>query len=91
MHVERVQLTDEQARFVQNCVANGRYGSTSEVVRAAIRLLQQQEQEDKLKLRILRRIASDSFARIERGEYKIVDLENLDEFMDRMDADSRRR
>lgn len=35
-----VHLTPELERFAQACVANGRFNSVSEVVRSALRLLQ---------------------------------------------------
>ena len=39
-----VSLTPELERWVQDRVATGRYGSASEVVREALRLMQDQEQ-----------------------------------------------
>ena len=38
-----VSLTPELERFAERCVASGRYGNVSEVMRAALRLLQEQE------------------------------------------------
>ncbi len=38
-----VSLTPELSRFIGGQIASGRYQSTSEVVRAALRLLQNQE------------------------------------------------
>ena len=89
MPVETVNLSEQQARFIRKGVEDGRYADASEVVHAALRLLQGQEERDKLKLEALRRIAKESFERIDRGEYELVDLDNLDEFMDRLDAESR--
>src|SRR5271155_742869 len=40
-----VSLTPELERFARDCVAEGRYNNVSEVVRAALRLLQDWEQE----------------------------------------------
>jgi antitoxin ParD1/3/4 len=40
-----VSLTPEMEAFVANGVASGRYRTLSEVVRAALRLLQEQERE----------------------------------------------
>ncbi len=40
-----VNLSPELVRFARNCVADGRYNNVSEVVRAALRLLQEWEQQ----------------------------------------------
>lgn len=40
-----VSLTPELERFARNCVANGRYNNVSEVMRAALRLLEEWEQQ----------------------------------------------
>jgi antitoxin ParD1/3/4 len=39
-----VSLTPELEKFVEETVATGRYGSASEVVRAALRSLEQEQQ-----------------------------------------------
>ena len=39
-----VHLTPELERFAQSCVRDGRYNNVSEVVRSALRLLQDQEE-----------------------------------------------
>ena len=40
-----VSLTPELERFARDCVAEGRYNNVSEVVRAALRMLQEWEQQ----------------------------------------------
>lgn len=40
-----VSLTPELNRFAEGCVAEGRYNNVSEVVRAALRLLQEREEQ----------------------------------------------
>ncbi|MDN3566809.1 type II toxin-antitoxin system ParD family antitoxin [Paeniroseomonas aquatica] len=40
-----VSLTPELNRFAEGCVAAGRYNNVSEVVRAALRLLQEREEQ----------------------------------------------
>ena len=40
-----VHLTPELERFARECVAEGRYNNVSEVVRAALRMLQEWEQQ----------------------------------------------
>ncbi len=43
-HSRHVALTEPLARFVDGQVAQGRYATTSEVVRAALRLLMKREE-----------------------------------------------
>ncbi len=43
--VPNVSLTPELERFAEECVRTGRYGNVSEVARAALRLLQDTEQQ----------------------------------------------
>ena len=40
-----VSLTPELERFARDCVTGGRYNNVSEVVRAALRMLQEWEQQ----------------------------------------------
>jgi antitoxin ParD1/3/4 len=40
-----VSLTPELERFAEQCVRDGRYSSVSEVARAGLRLLQDQEEQ----------------------------------------------
>jgi len=40
-----VHLTPELERFARECVAEGRYNNVSEVVRSALRLLQELEEQ----------------------------------------------
>jgi antitoxin ParD1/3/4 len=49
-----VSLTDELANFVKAKVAAGRYTSSSEVVREALRLMETHEQQQAEKLELLR-------------------------------------
>lgn len=49
-----VSLTEELAEFTNDLVESGRYGSKSEVVRSALRLLQDRERHRELKLQVLR-------------------------------------
>jgi antitoxin ParD1/3/4 len=55
MPTRNVNLTDELDRFVLAKVESGRYENASEVVRAALRTLEVEEQRYELKLAALRR------------------------------------
>ena len=54
MPTRNVNLTDELDRFVLAKVQSGRYENASEVVRAALRTLERDEQEHEAKLTALR-------------------------------------
>ena len=53
MPTRNVNLTDELDRFVLAKVESGRYENASEVVRAALRTLEREEQQYELKLKAL--------------------------------------
>jgi antitoxin ParD1/3/4 len=54
MPTRNVNLTEELDHFVLKKVKSGRYENASEVVRAALRTLEREEQEYDAKLRALR-------------------------------------
>jgi antitoxin ParD1/3/4 len=54
MPTRNVNLTDELDRFVLKKVESGRYENASEVVRAALRTLEREEQHYQAKLAALR-------------------------------------
>lgn len=54
MPTRNVNLTDELDRFVSVKIESGRYENASEVIRAALRSLEREEQEHEAKLTALR-------------------------------------
>ena len=54
MPTRNVNLTDELDRFVVAKVESGRYENASEVVRAALRTLEREEQQYEIKLAALK-------------------------------------
>jgi antitoxin ParD1/3/4 len=54
MPTRNVNLTDELDRFVSTKIESGRYENASEVVRAALRSLERDEQQFEAKLAVLR-------------------------------------
>jgi antitoxin ParD1/3/4 len=76
-----VNLSGSQADFIKNRISSGEYRNADQVVCAGLRLLERREQEDKLKLRALRRMACEGLREIERGDYVTVDSADLDEFV----------
>lgn len=68
-----VSLTPELDAFVKDLADSGRYRSASEVVRAAVRLLQEHEAERTARLRALQRRIEIGVEELERGEGKPAD------------------
>jgi antitoxin ParD1/3/4 len=77
MPTRNVNLTDELDRFVAKKVKTGRYENASEVVRAALRTLEREEQRYEAKLAALRSaidegdksgiVEGDVFARVRKS------------------------
>jgi antitoxin ParD1/3/4 len=69
-----VSLTEELANFVKLKVAGGRYGSSSEVVREALRLMEKAERQDAEKLALLRSAWKEGIASGDAGEVDFTAL-----------------
>src|SRR5882672_6289451 len=68
MPTRNVNLTEHFDRFVERQVSSGRYGNASEIVREALRLLEEQEQERQTKLKAIRDAAKLGFDQIDKGK-----------------------
>ena len=62
MPTRNVNLTDELDRFVLDKIKSGRYENASEVVRAALRTLEREEQQYEAKLGALRAAVDEGYA-----------------------------
>ena len=74
-----VSLTPELERYISQLVEEGRYRSASEVVRSAVRTLQDQEEERRLRLKALRESIGTGVDQLDRG-----DRFSADEVFDRI-------
>jgi antitoxin ParD1/3/4 len=68
MPTRNINLTEHFDHFVERQVSSGRYGNASEIVREALRLLEEQEQEREAKLKALRQAAKQGFDEIDQGK-----------------------
>lgn len=84
MPTRNINLTDHYDSFVSQELEAGRYQNASEVVRAALRLLEKQEEEDKVKIEALRKANVLGIAAYERGDYATI---NSDADLDKVFAD----
>lgn len=91
MPTRNINLTEHNAEFLTRTVESGRYKNTSEVMRAALRLLEQQEREDEAKLAALRDAFRDGQAAVERGAYAVMESDaDIDRFFDAIDMEIER-
>jgi len=69
-----VSLTEELANFVEAKVGTGRYSSSSEVVREALRLMESMERREAEKLGWLRNAWQEGVDSGDAGELDLADL-----------------
>jgi antitoxin ParD1/3/4 len=82
MTTPNVNLTQRHSDFIQRVIAEGGYASASEVVREALRLLEQQQEEDRLKLQRLREAIQVGIDQMERGEFTEMPLDDVEGYLD---------
>jgi antitoxin ParD1/3/4 len=91
MPTRNINLTEHFDAFVETRVASGRYQNASEVVREGLRLLEQREHEDALKLSCLREAVRIGEEAVARGEYRDVNPEGLKEYLAGLGQTARQR
>jgi antitoxin ParD1/3/4 len=91
MPTRNVSLTEYLDRFVEANIEAGRYQNASEVVREALRLLEQKQREDQIRLERLRQAIQEGEDALARGDYVDVSVEDLGEFLAGLGETSRRR
>ena len=80
MATTSLSFGDHWERFIQNEIAGGRYGSTSEVVRDALRYIE----DRKSKLEALRKHLAEGAAQVGKGQFvKDYSIEKVIEKLDK--------
>jgi len=83
-----VSLSPELEKFVADKVATGRYNSASEVMREALRLLEDQELSRSVRLEAFNKELERRLEALDRGEF--VEPEGVFERLKRKSAERRR-
>jgi len=83
-----ISVTPELERFVAEQVASGRYSSPSEVVREALRLLEERDQVQSFQMAAFNQELGDRLASLDRGEH--VDPETIQSSFPNRDTDVER-
>lgn len=76
MPTRNINLTEHYDQFVEEQVGAGRYKNASEVLRAGLRLLEQQTQTETQKLKVLRQLAATGFRELDQGQGLAMSTEN---------------
>ena len=77
MPTMNVSLPSELAAFVEGEVASGQYGTASEVVREALRLLRREREEHERKMAILRREVQIGLDAADAGRFSSRTVEEI--------------
>jgi antitoxin ParD1/3/4 len=73
MPTRNVNLTGHYDQFVAEQIASGHFKNASEVMRAGLRLLEQENREEEQKLELLRSLAAEGFNALDQGRGTIID------------------
>lgn len=88
MPTRNINLTEHFDNFVEMQVSSGRYSNASEIVREALRLLEERDQERKAKLKALRQAAKQGFDEIDQGDGIVLRSKKaIDQFFKDIQAD----
>lgn len=72
-----VSLTPELENFVKQKVTAGMYNSASEVMREALRLLEERDSLREMKLQVLRRDIHEGISELDQGYGSPLDLDKI--------------
>jgi len=81
MPTRNVVLTDHHEALIASLVNAGRYQNASEVLREGLRLIEQRETENALKLEVLRAAAKEGFDDIEQGRFFDISDDGLEDYI----------
>lgn len=72
-----ISLTPQLETYVKQKVAAGMYNSVSEVMREALRLLEERDTIKNIKLEALRRDLQEGLDELDQGEGNLMDIDGI--------------
>ena len=91
MPTRTISLTAEQDVFVEDVVRSGGHQNASEVIRDALRVLQQRQREDARRLKVIRAELKVGVDALRRGDAVVVDGADLDRYLTSLTRPRRKR
>jgi antitoxin ParD1/3/4 len=91
MPTRNVVLSEHQQGFVEALVQSGRYQNASEVLREGLRLIEQRERIEAVKLKLLKEAATKGWADIAAGRYKDLADDELEDFIGQLGRQAAKR
>jgi antitoxin ParD1/3/4 len=91
MPTRNINLTDHLDALIEDGIASGKYKNASEVVREGLRLLEQRQAEDALRLERLQEAVGVGEEALERGEFEEIGLDDLGSYLAGLGTTARRR
>ncbi len=78
MPTRNVVLTERHEKFIAELVGSGRYQNASEVLREGLRLMEERDAREAVKLKALQEAAQTGFADLDEGRFRDVADGDLD-------------
>jgi antitoxin ParD1/3/4 len=91
MPTRNINLTEHFDRFIEAGISAGRYQNASEVVRAALRLLEQHEAEDAAKRERFWEAIQEGIDAADRGDVTTLEEHEIDDFIEKIGEDVEER
>lgn len=72
MPTANVSLSQQQADFIRKVIKSGRYQNVSEVMRAGLEVLSEQDKERRARLAALRKLVQEGVNDLDEGRFETV-------------------
>ena len=88
MPTRNVVLTEHHEEIIERLVKSGRYQNASEVMREGLRMIEQREAREAVKLQALREAARIGFADLDEDRFVDVPGDELEDYIGRLGRES---